>query len=206
MKNVIMGFIAVSLVLTFAACSPKAKIVSSWVDSSLQGYGANNILVIGVSRDEVHVKLFENVFVDQFDISNIQSIASYKVIGHVLKPDRKIVEAAILETGASSVLITHVVGNKSKTRNYPGTVHFLPGGYYNNMFDYYGRTYGAIYSPASSITKTTVRLESNLYDAATASLVWSAQSDAIDPKLLRTDYERVVNVLIADMKNKGVLK
>jgi hypothetical protein len=51
-----------------------------------------------------------------------------------------------------------------------------------------------------------VRLESNLYDVKTAKLVWSAQSDAVDPKLLRTDYERVVDVLIADMKNKKVLK
>lgn len=206
MKHIIVILFSVTLVLMFAACSPKAKITSSWIDPSLNGYGANNILVIGVSRNENHLKLFENVFVDQLTKTNIQAMASYKVIGHVLEPDRKIVETAVLKTGASSVLITHVVGHQTETQHYSGTAHFVPGGFYNSMYDYYGQTFHAIYTPPSAISRTTVRLESNLYDVTTASLIWSAQSDAVDPKLLRTDYERIVSVLIGDMKMKGVLK
>ncbi len=91
-------FFSVTLVLTFAACGPKAKITSSWVDPAFPGYGANNILVIGVSRNETHVKLFENVFIDQLTMTNNQAMASYMAIGHVLEPDRKIVETAVLKT------------------------------------------------------------------------------------------------------------
>lgn len=206
MKNIIVTFFSLILVLLLAACSPKAKITSSWVDPAQKGYGANNILVMGVSRSETRLKLFENVFVDEFQKINVQAMASYKVIGNVLDPDRKIVEAAVKKTGASSVLITRVVDRKSETQKYPGTVHFMPGGFYGNFYGYYDYSYRAVYTPPSSVTRTTVRLESNLYDVATASLVWSAQSEAIDPKLLRTDFERFVDVLIVDLQKNGIVK
>lgn len=64
-----------------AACSQKAKITSSWVDPSLEEYGADNILLMGVSRDETRLKLFENIVVDQLSKTDIQAMASYKVIG-----------------------------------------------------------------------------------------------------------------------------
>ena len=206
MNNKIVTLLSVIVVMLLAACGPKSKITSSWVDPAQKGYGADNILVMGVVRSDVKLKLFENVFVDELQKVNTQAMASYKVIGTVLEPDKKIVEAAVKKTGASSVLITRVVDRKSETNNYRGSLHFMPGGFYGNMYGYYDFSYRAIYTPPSSITRTTVLLESNLYDVATASLVWSAQSEAIDPKLLRTDFEKIVDVLIMDMKKKGVLK
>ena len=73
------------------------------------------------------------------------------------------------------------------------------------MYGYYGHTYQAVYTPPTSVTRTTLFLETNLYDVATEKLVWSVQSEAIDPKLLRTDFERVVNIQITNMKKHGVI-
>ncbi len=206
MKNVIVIFFSIALVLTLAACGPKAKITSSWVDPSQKSYAANDILVLGVSRSEPVLKLWENVFVDLFTKADIRTMASYKVIGNVPDPDREIIEAAIKKTGASSVLITHMVDSKSETQTYPGSIHFLPGGFYGGMYGYYGHTYQAVYTPPSNLTRTVVRLETNLYDVATAGLVWSAQSEAVNPKLLRTDFERIAGLLVADMKKNGVVQ
>jgi len=206
MKNVIVIFFSIALVLTLAACGPKAKITSSWVDPSQKSYAANDILVLGVSRSEASLKLWENVFVDLLTKTDVRTMASYKVIGNVPDPDREIIEAAIKKTGASSVLITHMVSSKSETQTYPGSIHFLPGGFYGGMYGYYGHTYQAVYTPPSNLNRTVVRLETNLYDVATAGLVWSAQSEAINLKLLRTDFERIAGLLVADMKKNGVVR
>ncbi|NOR11139.1 MAG: hypothetical protein GQ541_06585 [Desulfovibrionaceae bacterium] len=204
MKYTIVTLLSLILVLSFAACTPKgAKVTSSWVAPSPKGYGANNILVMGVSRSETRLKLFENVFVDEFQKINVRAMASYKVIGNVLDPDKEIVEAAIKATGASSVLFTRVLGRKSETTTFPGTSHFLAGGFYESMYGYYDFSYQAVYTEPMAVTRTTVRLESNLYDVETARLIWSAQSEAINPELLRTDFERFVDVLIADMQKNG---
>ncbi len=73
------------------------------------------------------------------------------------------------------------------------------------MYGYYGHTYQTAYTPPTSVTRTTLFLETNLYDVATEKLVWSVQSEVIDPKLLRTDFERIVNIQITNMKSNGVI-
>jgi len=195
--------ICTSLVLF--ACGPKAKLMSSWVDPTLKEYVIEDILILGVSRSEVSLKLWEVVFADHFTQAGVHAMESHKVIGPVPEPDRKTVEAAIRKADASSVLITHVVNTTSKTHTYPGTIHFEPSASYFGMYGYYNSIYRAVYTPPVDKTKTIVRLESNLYDVDTASLVWSAQSEALDPKLLRKDFDRVIGLLIADMKRSGIL-
>ena len=205
MKNFIIILMGTVLFALVAACGPKAKVTRSWADPSLKGYSADNILVLGMGRDEVSLNLWENVFVDLFAADNVRAMASHKVIGTVPEPDEKIIREAIKKAGASSVLITHMVDSKSETNNYPGSMHFVPGGFYGSMYGYYGHTYTTVYTPPSHITRTVVRLETNLYNVATGSLVWSAQSEAVNPKLLRTDFERIAGLLIADMKKSGVV-
>ena len=162
--------------------------------------------MIGVSRREASLKLWENVFVDHFTAKGIHAVANYKVFGMVPDPDRKAVEAAIQKAGASSVLISHVVDSSSTTYTHPGTIRYEPRGIYGGMYGHYGSIYQAVYSPPVNTTRTVVRLETNLYDVATAKLVWSAQSEAFDPKLLRTDFDRIVGLLMADMQKKGILQ
>lgn len=205
MKKIVTAFLFIFILVALGACSQKAKVTSSWADPSLKSYGANNILVFGISNNDTTQKLYENVFVDEFAKTNVQAMASFKTVGTIPDPDRKTVEAAIKSTGASAVLITHAIDSTSKTQTYPGTIHFLPGGYYGSMYGYYGHTYQAVYTPPTSVTRTTLMLETNLYDVATEKLVWSVQSEAIDPKLLRTDFERIVNIQISDMKKNGVI-
>ncbi len=205
MKSIHLVLI-VFVLLFLPACGPKAKVVSSWVDPALKGYSVKNVLVIGLSRSEVSLNLWENAFVDSFARAGIHAVANHKVMGTVPAPDQKAVEAAINKAKASSVLITHVVDVTSKTYTHPGTIHFEPSGFYGSMYGYYGHSYRAVYTPPVDSTRTVVRLESNLYDVVTARLIWSAQSEALNPNLLRTDFDRVVGVLMADMKKSGVIK
>ncbi len=202
MKKAFPVLLSLTWILLFAACSPKARLTSSWVDPALNGYSANDVLVIGVSKDETRLKLYENVFVDEFAKHNVRAMASYKVSSTVLEPDRESVEAAVKKSGASAVLVTHVVDRKSETLTLPGTVHYRPV----NFYGYYGRAYTRVHMPPTDVTSTVVLLESNLYDVATNSLVWTAQSEAVDPELLRTDFERLVDLLMTDMQKKGVVR
>jgi hypothetical protein len=50
---------------------------------------------LGVSNDETRLKLYENVFADEFAKNNIRAMAGHKVSGTVLEPDRESVEAAV---------------------------------------------------------------------------------------------------------------
>ena len=202
MKKALLVLLSMTFILSFAACSPKATLTSSWVDPSLKGYSANNVLVLAVSKNETRLKLYENVFVDEFAKNNIRATASHKEIGIVSEPNRADIEAAIKKTGASSVLITVVVDRQSESHTIPGSVHYQTTGFYG----YYGQAFTRVRMPATDVTKIVVRMESNLYDVSTNSLVWTAQSEAINPELLRTDFERIIGLLVADMKEKRIIQ
>ena len=205
MKKKLYPFFVLIFVFFLSSCGPKVKLSSSWLEPGMQGYKAQDVLVLGVSRSEVSLKLWESVFAEKLAAVGVRAMESNKVIGVVPEPDRGSVEDAITRAGAHAVLITHVVDRSEKTHTYPGTIHFEPRGYYTGMYGYYNSIYRAVYTPPVDKTKTKVCLESNLYDVSTARLVWSAQSEVVDPKLLRTDFEKIVGVLMADMKKEGLL-
>ncbi|HHD64754.1 MAG TPA: hypothetical protein ENK96_10445 [Desulfobulbaceae bacterium] len=199
-------FLPLFFVLFFlCSCGHKAAMVSSWVDSSGPDYHACDVLVIGVSKSEVVAKLWEAIFVEQFSAAGVQASANSVVIGHVPEPDRRSVEAAIQKAGAATVLITHVIDSSAETSTRPGFIRYEPGGFSHSLYGYYGRTYRAVYTPPLDVTRTTIRLETNLYDVAAARLIWSAQTEVRNPKLLRTDFGRVVGLLMTDMNKQGLL-
>ncbi|MGB5284083.1 MAG: hypothetical protein WBN29_06195, partial [Polyangiales bacterium] len=62
-------------------------------------------------------------------------------------------------------------------RYYPGG-----GGMYGyGFYGFYGTTYAEVHTPGYFDTSTTIRLETSLYSLATDGLVWTGQSDTVDP-------------------------
>jgi hypothetical protein len=50
-----------------------------------------------------------------------------------------------------------------------------------------------------------LRLETNLYDAGRASLVWSGRSDPLDPSSEQTMISEVIDAVIGKLKADGFL-
>lgn len=206
MKKVFSPVVFITIVLLLSACGVSVKMIGSWMDDSRAGYTIDNVLVIGVSRNDIARNLWENTFVELLGKDNIEAQANHIVMGdQVVAPDRQSILSAVQKSGAATVLITRVIDSELEIKTLPGYVHYQPAPFYAGMYDYYGYAYSAVYSPPVNISKTIVRLESNIYDVATEKLVWTAQSEAIDPKLLKTDYVKAVNLLLNDLRKKKLL-
>ncbi|MBM9513062.1 hypothetical protein [Desulfogranum marinum] len=200
----IRHLIIIALLLVLFGCSPSTKITSSWVQQPPPAASINKILIIALSRDTTSRKLWENSFAEQFVRRNTQAIASHTITEEPIAPQEEAILQIIQQAGADTVLITHLIDSETTTKWHPGTVHYEPS-FYSGMYGYYGHAYQAVYSPPTVTTRTVVSLESNMYDVSTKKLVWAAQSATINPKLLKTDFDSVVKVLLADLQKKGVL-
>jgi hypothetical protein len=205
MKNVFFPSMLLAIALLFSACGPSVKMIGSWMDNSMAGYSIDNVLVIGISRKEIRRNLWENTFVELLGKENIKAQAINIVTGGQVVEDRQSIVDAVKKSGADTVLITRAIGSETKTKTLPGYVHYQPAQVYTRMHDYYGFAYGAVYVPPIDVSKTTVRLESNVYDVATEKLIWTAQSEAIDAKLLKTDFAKIANLLLDDLRKKKLL-
>jgi hypothetical protein len=206
MKNFFIPGMLLAVILLLGACGASVKMIGSWMDDSKAGYAIANVLVIGIIREDITRNLWENTFVELFGKENIKAQAGHIVTGgQVIEPDQQSILAAVQKSGADTVLITRVVDRESETITRPGVVYYGPEPYYMGMHDYYGHAYRAVYSPPVNYRETTVRLESNIYDVATKKLIWTAQSEAVDARLLKTDYAKMVNLLLNDLRKKKLL-
>ncbi len=194
----------VALVLA-TGCGPRARLVRSWSDPGRTNDPVQDILVIGISRDENALRLWENIFIETLASRHTRARAGHTVIGPLPEPDRRAVVEAIGKTGAAAVLITRLADISTETITHPGTVHFEPRAIYRSMYGYYGTAYRAVFMPPVDVTRTRVCLESNLYEAASGRLLWSARTEAMNPKLLRSDYQRLISLLVDDMATSGLL-
>jgi len=206
MKKVFFTGLLLTIVVFFCACGASVKMINSWMDDSMAGYSIDNVLVIGISRKEITRNLWENTFVELLGKNNIKAQAGHIVTGdQVIGPDRQSIIAAVKKSGADAVLITRAVGMETETKTSPGNVDYQPEPYYMGMYDYCDFAYRAVYRPPVNYTETIVRLESNLYDVATEKLIWTAQSEAVDAKLLKTDYAKMANLLLDDLRKKKLI-
>ena len=84
---------------------------------------------------------------------------------------------------------------------YPGWGHPYYGGWYG----YYSYSYTVSYSPGYTYQRTTVVLESNLYDAASGQLIWSAQSETFDPTNVEDAIISVSTELVRNLREEKLL-
>lgn len=204
-KIFVAGIILPVLLLVFVACVPSpVKMLGSWMDYTMSGYSINKVLVIGVTRDERSRKLWEDTFVELLKDKGVQAKSSLIVMGKAEeKPNRNFIKSVARKAGVKTVLIARLADNE--TESFPGATPYEPLLYYKGMSDYYDHACKIAYSPPNNATRTTVHLESNLYDAVTEKLIWTAHTEAVDPKLLKSDFSRMAELLLADLSEKKLL-
>ena len=184
------------LALCLAACSvPACKTTDTNFSQSYRNPGYEDtifekIMVIAIASDQESRRAFEDA------LSSAIGGAAQSSIG-VLPKEEQISEdelhAAINAGGFDAVLLSRLLSieksqeytppkkyNNPRTRYYPAS----PGwGYgYGGFYGFYGTTFAEVHEPGYFDTSTTLKLETNLYSVATNELVWTGQSETVDPE------------------------
>jgi hypothetical protein len=200
------GMVALAMLLVLSACGT-TSLTASWYDDSFkQRESLSDILIIAVTKEETVRRLYEDSFVDKLSGNGSRALQSYRLSDPSIEPDPAEIEAAVAEAQAKYVLITRHIGTDTKEHYRPPVrVPVYADPYYSRMNRYYPMAYHEVYSPGYNYTVTTVSLESNIYEAATGGLVWSARSESVDPKMTKSYVNELVNVFASDLASKGLL-
>jgi len=198
--------IVLVVICLLQACA-KSKLVSSWMDEARTGYHTDKILVLGVFKDAITQEIYENSFVDLLKNAGVQAVAGNKYDLGPEKPRKEAIDSALEKSGATSVLITHVISETEKTiTTSPADDYALYGGYWDSFHGYYGYVYEQVWGPADTVEKLYERREAILFDAAGGKPVWSARSESVDLEgRLRTDDEQLERLFVADLRKKKIL-
>lgn len=193
------------VLLSISACS-STKLVTRWNDTNYIGPQFNKVLVIGMIKDDIKRRYYEDEQAKIIRARGGQAVTSYTFIHDLGTVDDKAKIIAIVEqTGVDSVLITALQSIDKEQRTVPARVDYVPTmgyGYYG----YYRTSYQTIYQPAYNVTDTIVSLETRLYAAATEKMVWAGTTESFNPDSLDEIIQETADVIISDMKKHGLVK
>lgn len=112
---------------------------------------------------------------------------------------------SIRKKGADAILTVSLVDKQTESRYVPGTYGYTPIPMYNRFWGYYNYMYPTMYSPNYYTEEKIYYMETNLYDADTEELVWSAESETYNPDNLSGFSQTLANIIANKLENDGLI-
>jgi hypothetical protein len=185
-------FIFLVALSALAGCSKTSTNISqSYRNPGFEETVFKNLLVIGVAENQESRQAFEDAFAKAIADEGGGAQASWVLLPQSTQLEEEQIRAAIEGKNFDGVLITRLLSVdkdqeyvEPKAYNNPRTTYYAGGGglYGYGYYGFYGTTYAKVHEPGYFETSTTLRLETNLYSLATNGLVWTGQSETIDPE------------------------
>lgn len=198
-----------------AACSTTTTTISqSYRNPGYEQTVFKKLLVIGVAEDQEGRRAFEDAFAGAINAQGGVASASSEQLPKSEQLSEDEVRSAVEAGGFDGVLITRLLAvdkqqqyTPASTYNNPRTRYYAGGGglYGYGFYGFYGTTYTQVHEPGYFETSTTIRLETNLYSVATDSLVWTAQSDTVDPTSIPDIRESMTAAVAKKLKEEKLI-
>ena len=189
-------FVFTALVLS--ACATKRPVME-WQD---EGFSAalDNILIIAAIERSTRRRVYEDEFVDALAALKVEATPSYELMTTSMTISRETVEAAIKGQDINAVLVTRLLGVKEEEVYHPPT-------YYDHHRSYHGYYMHALESDNRAYYRRfkVLTLETNIYDATTKELVWSMQSESIEPSTPRHLIAEQITLTIQTLQARGLI-
>lgn len=211
-----MAFIVRKSVLIFIlvllpACSG-TEIAGSYSNPEFKGR-IDRIYLVGIARDEMNRRVFEDAFSNQLFSMGVSSESSYRDIMTSDEVDSETLARKMAEKNCDSVLLTRLIGQRKETVVNPGGFsgynsyggHYARPSHYNSWGNYYGRRPDLYYTPPSTNEFIILTVESVLYDLRTEELIWSAQLETVVEESLHKMMQDYVELVAKDLEGKGLI-
>ena len=209
--------IAALAMLVLASCSSGIKMTSSWKDkgNSTSTAHINKILVIGLFGEKSRAlrQQMEDQMANNLKKLGYSAVTSYSAYGpkafvNISEDHAMRIVDSSYAGNYDGVIVVSII-DKNSTKSY------VPGYYSASPYYGYGWGYSPFYSPfyrpfgsyQSGYYKTNNRyqFETNFYDVNNKRMLYSGQSDVVNPSspnTLAIDYSRI---LLKDMRKQNVL-
>lgn len=205
-KRLIQLISLLLLTLLGQACA-RNTITSSWVDQSFKGPIKGRIIVVGVFQDPTTHKIFEDSFVISLTKAGVDAVPSYKYSQGEKRHSKEWLKQIVKDSGASTILITHLSNEKKMTEDIPPHGLILGGEMYGNGVDgYQSFVLEKTLEPGYILTRTDDFIDATLFDCQSNKPIWASKSKSVNLNhFLRTDDEQLDDLYIFDMKRNHLL-
>ncbi|RKR84828.1 hypothetical protein BDD43_5081 [Mucilaginibacter gracilis] len=206
--------ICLTLAVVLGACSTPTMVSSSWRKPNATANGFHNIFVAALTKEVSTKQSLESGLQSLLQQKGLTVEKSVDVFPPTFSSQtgqqRELVMSQIQRTNADGILTVALLRKETESHYVPGSGggYWNPGlryGYYNRFWSYYNNWYPMIYSPGYYDQTKIYYIETNLYNAKTEELIWTAQSRTYDPTSINSFLKGYVDAIYDRMVKDGLI-
>jgi hypothetical protein len=199
-RHLLHAFVTTGMTCLLAAClllegCSSLKVVETWKSPAQQGHRYQKIMILGVGHDENLRKLAENVIVDELEQNGVKAVASHLMVKEIDSAKRDDIVTAVRRVNADAVLSIRALSRGDSRVTQDGQ----SGGIYGTATN----AGGSALAGARDYALAT--LQTNLYDSATAELVWSATIKTFDAYDVAEVSRELAKFYLQELRLKGFI-
>jgi len=187
------------LTLALGSCATTIQPIGEWRDSAFDRK-LDNILIVAAFERSTQRRVFEDIFIESLALRQVSAEPSYRLMTTATTISRQDIESAIKGQKIDAVLVTRLLGIREVEVYNPPDI----SGHHQHFYRYYRHALEQS-TPGYYRKYRLYSLETTVYDALTGNPVWSMQSDAIEPTLLREEIEAQVDLTVNRLTSAGLL-
>jgi hypothetical protein len=195
MKRPLVALGMTIAVVAGISCATKTELSGIWKSDSSAIRPVDQMLVIGIAESDIKRRSFEDGFAAALEEYGVDAVPSYRILPNPERLSKESIQQAIRGRGFQGVVATRLVHVDEQEKYVPPQTYVTPSYHGRGLYGYYGRSYEVVHQPGYTVSTTIVRLETHLYDAASAELVWAAHSDTFNPRSIDDGVESVAKKL-----------
>jgi len=196
--------IGILFTIYFSGCASTIQLTGSWKESGFINK-PNNILVIGISKNSVARRKYEDALVNKLNDRGVNAVTAASIFPTDIKLDRPLIVDAVKKHDFDNVLVTRVVSNDKEVSYVSGTTYVVPHGSYNNFHNYYGSYGHVVHEPGYVYTDTIVSLETNLYETKEDKLIWAITTESVNPNKIDKEIDNLAELIIVQLVEDGLI-
>lgn len=210
MKSATKTLALALLMLTLSACGSSTNVVGSWKKPDATARQFSSVFVSALTTNIPAKSAIENGL-QQALAPRLKVYKSVDVFPPNFESTNMGSQSALLDkikSTTADAIMTVALVDKDREERYVRGTPYNPGlryGYYGRYSLYWGAMAPMYYTPGYYVTDKIYYLETNLFDAKTEELIWSAQSATYNPGSLDSFLKGYVKSVQKQMVADGLL-
>lgn len=193
-------------------CSPSTRITGTWKNPNSDADSISSILVTALTSRANNRQTVESDLAAALNQKGVQALRSMDVLPPSFSngdtPDKATLLSKIRGSGVDAILTVALIDKETENRFVPGNYGYAPMsrfGYYGQFWGYYSAWLPVVHSQGYYQQDKTYFLETNLYDAETEALIWSAQSETYNPSDLSSFSKEFARVILGKLEQEQII-
>jgi hypothetical protein len=197
------------LPLLLAGCYPTTKVTGSWKNPKQNEKQYHSVFIATITKNTIAKSTIEKDMGEALAKHGVAVIKSVDELPPTFGRDslsRQQIRSIVKQKGCDAILTVSFLKKETESRYVSGPYVPMRWGYYGSFWGYYNYWYPSAYSEAYVTQDAIYYFETNLYDADTEELVWSAQSKTWSYDYLSGFSKEFAALIVDQMKKDGLLK